>query len=122
MLLERDGVCEERAVRMRTLVWAKRYLGDELYEECKSLMEPIKKPVVNHDFQQTFNRQTYGATKEKVICPHCKEQGNVRGKIIDKTTISVEDSLVGKMIGQRRKTITKVTQLHCDNCGITWEV
>jgi hypothetical protein len=69
------------------------------------------------------NQLIYGAHASEIACPHCNTKGKVRKKRKEITEESREKGIIGATIG--RKTITKkgsVTQLHCDNCDVTWTV
>lgn len=60
----------------------------------------------------------YGVPNVNLVCPHCQTKGQVRSKL----TEEVASTKVVPIIGNKIKTRKKVTQMHCDNCNITWHV
>lgn len=89
--------------------------------------EELDKIIARGSAHASTNRRTtsyaYGAVASEVICPHCNTKGQVRKRSKEITEESREKGIIGATIG--RKTITKkgsVTQLHCDNCDVTWTV
>ena len=74
--------------------------------------------------QNEGNIYSHGPIAKQIVCPHCNTKGKVRKNRIELQEESREKGIIGASpIG--RKTITKkgyATQLHCDNCDVTWTV
>jgi len=98
----------------------KSVIGD--YDQ---LRKNHKEAVITSEVERRAHsdRMFYGAYASEVVCPHCNTKGQVRKRSKAITEESREKGVIGATIG--RKTITKkgsVTQLHCDNCAVTWTV
>jgi len=105
---------------------------DYLKEKYKSKLGGLSSVRKSHKKQQQAyaqasqtegNAMLYGTYAKEVVCPHCQTKGKVRKTTKELTEESREKGIIGATIG--RKTITKkgsVTQLHCDNCDVTWTV
>jgi hypothetical protein len=64
------------------------------------------------------HKSQYGDTNPNLVCPHCQTKGQVRSKASEEVTSTKVVPVVGNTIKARKK----VTQMHCDNCGTTWNV
>jgi hypothetical protein len=63
----------------------------------------------------------YGTLFPKVICPHCQTAGSVRKATRTRVTTTQSDSsLIGKIISPKARSETAVSELHCENCDLTW--
>jgi len=105
---------------------------DDLKERYKSVIGDYDQFRKNHkeakktsevEHQARSDSMVYGSYASEIICPHCNTKGQVRKKSKEIKEESREKGIIGATIG--RKIITKkgsVTQLHCDNCGVTWTV
>jgi hypothetical protein len=60
----------------------------------------------------------YGLPNISLICPHCHSKGNVRSKSAEEITSTKVIPIIGNNIKARKK----VTQMHCDQCGVTWNI
>jgi hypothetical protein len=60
----------------------------------------------------------FGDSNPNLVCPHCQTKGQVRSKAAEEVTSTKVVPVVGNTIKARKK----VTQMHCDNCGTTWNV
>ncbi|BBB58951.1 hypothetical protein UNDKW_0678 [Undibacterium sp. KW1] len=60
----------------------------------------------------------YGSINEKLVCQHCQVQGKIRVKRV----VISNESLTGNIV--KVKTVHKAdaTQMHCENCRVTWNV
>ena len=73
--------------------------------------------------QNEGNIYSHGSIAKQIICPHCNKKGKVRKQQIELMEETREKGIIGATPIIGRKTITKkgyATQLHCDNCGVTW--
>lgn len=64
----------------------------------------------------------YGNKNSQMICPHCQTKGEVRALHVKRQTVAISTT---NTILTRKSTQTSVhaaTQLHCDNCNMTWDV
>ena len=121
-LTEKKGKAKEEKVAEQQV---KLEEGKEIPRE--ELDKIIARGSARLEQHASTNRRTtsyaYGAVASEVVCPHCNTKGQVRKRTKEITEESREKGIIGATIG--RKTITKkgsVTQLHCDNCDVTWTV
>ena len=55
-----------------------------------------------------------------LICPHCQTKGQVSQRSVTRVAKARLNS-IGGVLGMGTNTKTDVTELHCANCGITWD-
>lgn len=60
----------------------------------------------------------FGASNSNLVCPHCQTKGRTRSKAAEEITSTKVVPVIGNTIKARKN----VTQMHCDNCGTTWNV
>jgi len=92
---------------------------DQVYNLTKK--EEAEAVEFNKENDARLDAMLYGAYASKIVCPHCNIKGQVRKRRKEITDESREKGIIGAIIG--RKIITKkgsATQLHCDNCDVTW--
>lgn len=63
----------------------------------------------------------FGGINSALLCPHCQNRGSVRMIQAVRVTKNRVNSVAGKAIGLGTNSESQVTQLHCDNCGMTWD-
>ena len=64
----------------------------------------------------------YGSINEHLICSHCQTKGFVHAKQAVRTSTST--GKVGGVLktNTENKTVSTVTQHHCEKCGSTWDI
>lgn len=89
----------------------------EKYLETKAQEEAEK--------QKSYKAQNkirqYGTKNIALLCPHCQTKGFVRMTQAVRVTKNRVNSVAGKAIGLGTNSESQVTQLHCDNCDMTWD-
>jgi hypothetical protein len=64
-----------------------------------------------------------GPIAPEIICPHCQAKGKVRTTQTRKTEHTRQRGIIGGVLGVKTTTDKgTMTQLHCDNCDVTWNV
>lgn len=89
--------------------------GDrDAYIQIEQTLSEHRRKVV----AQNLHSSQFGSTNQNLICPHCQTKGQVRSKSSEEVTRTKVIPIVGNTIKARRE----VLQMHCDNCGTTWNV
>lgn len=92
----------------------------QLKKENETKAENLKK--LKEEIKENTSKFTYGELSQVLVCPHCQSKGTVRSKnkiLVEKSRVN---SVAGKAIGLGMNKEKPVTQLHCDNCKMTWNV
>jgi uncharacterized Zn finger protein (UPF0148 family) len=66
--------------------------------------------------------KAFGLRNGALLCPHCQTKGSMRSKeMVRRQEVTVE---TGNLLRPRHEASVSVnlTQLHCDSCGMTWDV
>lgn len=79
-------------------------------------IKAAEREALNKMRENSMAMERYGAINANLICPHCQTKGKVRSKSVEEITKTKVVPVIGNNIKSRRR----VTQIHCDNCDITW--
>ena len=69
-------------------------------------------------------QELIGVLRPEVICTQC----NVKGQVYEKnnadkiSTTSDTTNLTAAILSGTKRTVEKVTQMHCKNCQVTWTI
>ncbi len=103
-----DDAAEKKKLGAMTSVERDSYVA-----VTSSIRERQSKIMANYHQSTQF-----GDVNPNLVCPHCQTKGKVRSKASEEITSTKVVPVVGNTIKARKK----VTQMHCDNCGTTWNV
>ena len=74
--------------------------------------------------KQIKEQESIGILRPEVICTLC----NVKGQVYEKnnadkiSTTSDTTNLTSAILSGTKRTVEKVTQMHCKNCEVTWTI
>lgn len=100
---------------------AKKKKLDSLSDEDRKAYLQIEQNISerrNKIMAEYRHTSQFGDSNPNLVCPHCQTKGQVRSKAAEEVTSTKVVPVVGNTIKARKK----VTQMHCDNCGTTWNV
>lgn len=86
------------------------------------LLENEKQQRFDNEVKSQSAKWQYGTKSDTLVCPHCQTKGFVRKKSVTRVQKTRVNSFAARAIGLGTNTETEVTQLHCDNCDVTWDV